>query len=78
MPAAGGTHPGRAALLPARASSSGRLAADLVAEDLRWAFPGLAEVELRPMAEQPPDSPPFGAPFLITALFRRPAQITTR
>jgi hypothetical protein len=30
-------------------------------EDLRWIFPDLAEVELRPMAEQPPDSPLFGA-----------------
>ena len=30
------------------------------------------------MAEQPQDSALFGVPFLLTALFRRPAQITTR
>jgi hypothetical protein len=30
-------------------------------------------VELRPMLEQPPDAPAFGVPFLLTALFRRPA-----
>ena len=47
-------------------------------EDLRWIFPDLAEVEMRPMAEQPQDSALFGVPFLLTALFRRPAQITTR
>ena len=29
---------------------------------LRWAFPGLAEVELRPMGKQLPDSPLFGVP----------------
>ena len=28
--------------------------------------------EMRPMAEQSPDSPRFGVPFLLTALFRRP------
>jgi hypothetical protein len=28
---------------------------------------------MRPMAEQPPHSPLFGVPFLLTALFRRPA-----
>jgi SAM-dependent methyltransferase len=38
-------------------------------EDLRWIFADLAEVELRPMTEQPPDSPLFGVPFLLTALF---------
>lgn len=42
-------------------------------EELRWIFSDLAEVELRPMREQPPDSPLFGVPFLLTALFRRPA-----
>ena len=36
-------------------------------EDLRWIFPDLAEVEMRPMAEQPQDSPLFGVPFLLTA-----------
>jgi hypothetical protein len=45
---------------------------------VRWTFPDLAEVELRRMAEQPPDSPLFGVPFLLTALFRRLARITTR
>jgi hypothetical protein len=30
------------------------------------------------MAEQPQDSALFGVPFLLTDLFRRPAQITTR
>ncbi len=39
---------------------------------LRWIFSDLAEQELRPMAEQPPGSPAFGVPFLLTALFRRP------
>jgi SAM-dependent methyltransferase len=41
-------------------------------EELRWIFPDLTEVEIRPMAEQAPDSPLFGVPFLLTALFRRP------
>jgi SAM-dependent methyltransferase len=35
-------------------------------------FSDLTEVEMRPMAEQSPDSPRFGVPFLLTALFRRP------
>jgi hypothetical protein len=39
--------------------------------ELRWIFADLAEVEIRPMAEQPPDSPLFSVPFLLTALFRR-------
>jgi hypothetical protein len=42
-------------------------------EELRWIFSDLTEVEMRPMAEQEPDSPLFGVPFLLTALFRRPA-----
>jgi SAM-dependent methyltransferase len=42
-------------------------------DELRWIFEQLAEVEMRPMAEQPPASPLFGVPFLLTALFRRPA-----
>jgi len=41
-------------------------------EELRWIFSDLTEIELRPMVEQPPDSPLFGAPFLLAALFRRP------
>jgi SAM-dependent methyltransferase len=41
-------------------------------EALRWIFSDLAEVEMRPMQEQPPSSPTFGVPFLLTALFRRP------
>ncbi|MGQ0839972.1 hypothetical protein [Actinokineospora sp.] len=42
-------------------------------DSLRWIFSGYTEVELRPMAEQPPDGPMFGVPFLLAALFRRPA-----
>ncbi|MEU8267415.1 hypothetical protein AB0B89_09620 [Sphaerisporangium sp. NPDC049002] len=40
---------------------------------LRWIFSDLAEVEVRRMEEHPPDAPLFGVPFLLTALFRRPA-----
>jgi len=40
--------------------------------ELRWIFSDLTEVEMRPMDEQPPGSPVFGVPFLLTALFRRP------
>jgi SAM-dependent methyltransferase len=42
-------------------------------EELRWVFSELTEVEMRPMAEQSEDSAAFGVPFLLTALFRRPA-----
>lgn len=42
-------------------------------DSLRWIFSGYTEVELRPMEEQPPDAPVFGVPFLLAALFRRPA-----
>ncbi len=38
--------------------------------DLRHVFSRLAEVEIRPMLPQPPDSAVFGVPFLLTALFR--------
>lgn len=41
-------------------------------ESLRWIFSDLAEVELRRMHDEPPESPSFGEPFLWTALFRRP------
>ena len=41
-------------------------------EALRWIFSDLTEVEMRRMHEQPPSSPVFGVPFLLTALFRRP------
>jgi SAM-dependent methyltransferase len=41
-------------------------------ETLRWIFADLAEVELRRMNDEPPDSPRFGEPFLLTALFQRP------
>jgi SAM-dependent methyltransferase len=41
------------------------------AEELRWIFADFTEVELRPMTEQADDSPLFGVPFLLTALFRR-------
>ncbi|MEV3988826.1 class I SAM-dependent methyltransferase [Streptomyces sp. NPDC049837] len=46
-------------------------------EALRWIFsdlggdPDLAEVELRRMRDEPPESACFGEPFLWTALFRR-------
>jgi SAM-dependent methyltransferase len=33
----------------------------------------LNEIEIRRMNEQSPDSPAFGEPFLLTALFQRPA-----
>ncbi len=42
------------------------------AEEVRWMFADLTEIELRPIREQPDDSPLFGVPFLLTALFRRP------
>ncbi|GHD71535.1 methyltransferase [Streptomyces mirabilis] len=40
-------------------------------ESLRWIFSDLAEVELRRMRDEPPESELFGEPFLWTALFRR-------
>ncbi|SEH01488.1 Methyltransferase domain-containing protein [Nonomuraea solani] len=40
-------------------------------EELRHLFCDYTEVELRPMEEQPPGAPLFGAAFLLTALFRR-------
>ncbi|MEV0598993.1 methyltransferase domain-containing protein [Streptomyces sp. NPDC050315] len=40
------------------------------AESLRRIFSDLAEVELRRMHDEPPESPRFGEPFLWTALFR--------
>ncbi|MFI2261459.1 class I SAM-dependent methyltransferase [Streptomyces tubercidicus] len=43
-------------------------------ESLRWIFSDLAEVELRRMHDEPPESPYFGEPFLWTALFRRDAR----
>ncbi|PWS43457.1 SAM-dependent methyltransferase [Streptomyces sp. ZEA17I] len=44
-------------------------------EELRRIFslPGLAEIELRRMRDETPDSPLFGEPFLWTALFRKEA-----
>jgi SAM-dependent methyltransferase len=41
-------------------------------DDLRRIFADLTEVEIRPMRDEPADSPHFGEPFLHTALFRRP------
>lgn len=38
---------------------------------LRRIFSDLTEVEIRLMDAQPPSSPVFGVPFLLTALFRR-------
>ena len=46
-------------------------------EALRWIFSDLTEVEMRPVAEQPPNSPLFGVPFLLTVLFRRPESDST-
>ncbi|MGI5502395.1 class I SAM-dependent methyltransferase [Lentzea sp. CA-135723] len=40
-------------------------------DELRWIFQDLAEVEVRRMTEEPPDSPRFGKDFLWTALFRK-------
>ncbi|MFE2130936.1 class I SAM-dependent methyltransferase [Streptomyces amritsarensis] len=42
-------------------------------ESLRWIFSDLAEVELRRMREEPPESALFGMRFLWTALFCRGA-----
>lgn len=42
-------------------------------DSLRWIFSDLAEVELRRMRQEPPDSALFGVTFLWTALFRREA-----
>jgi SAM-dependent methyltransferase len=44
-------------------------------ESLRWIFSDLAEVELRRMHDEPPESPLFGESFLWTALFRRVTQL---
>lgn len=41
------------------------------AEELRWIFADLTEVELRLMTDETDDSPVFGEPFLWTALFRK-------
>ncbi|MFC0435686.1 class I SAM-dependent methyltransferase [Kutzneria buriramensis] len=46
-------------------------------DSLRHIFADLAEVEIRPMREQPADSPQFGVPFLWTALFRRVTDTTS-
>jgi SAM-dependent methyltransferase len=42
-------------------------------ESLRWVFSDLAEIELRRMREEPPESAFFGETYLWTALFRRDA-----
>jgi SAM-dependent methyltransferase len=39
---------------------------------LRSIFRDFEEMQVRPMRELPPESPAFGASFLLTALFRRP------
>ncbi|MFD0278787.1 class I SAM-dependent methyltransferase [Kitasatospora sp. NPDC127111] len=41
-------------------------------DELRHLFSDFTEVELRPMEPQPAESPLFGIPVLLTALFRRP------
>lgn len=41
-------------------------------DELRWIFSDYAEVEVRPMTEQPRDAPLFGASFLLAALFQKP------
>ncbi|WP_210244040.1 class I SAM-dependent methyltransferase [Arthrobacter yangruifuii] len=40
--------------------------------DLRWLFEGFEELEIRPMIPQGNESPLFGEPFLLTAVFRKP------
>jgi SAM-dependent methyltransferase len=40
-------------------------------ESLRWIFSDFGEVELRVMEERGADSPHFGVPFLLAALFER-------
>ncbi|MCC3275299.1 class I SAM-dependent methyltransferase [Arthrobacter sp. zg-Y20] len=40
--------------------------------DLRWIFEDFEEIAIRPMIPQGKDSPLFGEPFLLTALFRKP------
>lgn len=42
-------------------------------DELRHLFAELTEIEIRPMADQGEDSATYGVPFLLTALFRRPA-----
>lgn len=42
-------------------------------EALEWIFDDLEPVEIRPMRAQAEDADVFGEPFLLTALFRRPA-----
>jgi len=44
------------------------------ADELRWIFGDLEEVELRRMHDEPVESPCFGEDFLWTALFRRPSE----
>ncbi|MFF5497609.1 class I SAM-dependent methyltransferase [Streptomyces aquilus] len=46
-------------------------------DSLRWIFSDLAEVELRRMRQEPPDSALFGMRLLWTALFRREAAADT-
>ncbi len=43
------------------------------ADSLRWIFSDLTECELRPMRDEPAESPYFGEGFLWAALFRRGA-----
>ncbi|MCG6493065.1 class I SAM-dependent methyltransferase [Kitasatospora sp. A2-31] len=43
-------------------------------DELRHLFSDFTEIEIRPMEPQPADSPLFGIPVLLTALFRRPAE----
>jgi SAM-dependent methyltransferase len=42
-------------------------------DELRWIFSDYTEVEMRHMEEQSPNASVFGVPFLLVALFRRPA-----
>ncbi|MFE2725686.1 class I SAM-dependent methyltransferase [Kitasatospora sp. NPDC059327] len=41
-------------------------------DELRHVFSDFTEIEIRPMEPQGPDSPLFGIPVPLTALFRRP------
>ncbi|MGV9263508.1 class I SAM-dependent methyltransferase [Kitasatospora sp. NPDC003701] len=43
-------------------------------DELRYLFSEFTEIEIRPMEPQGADSPLFGIPVLLSALFRRPAR----
>ncbi|MEU9076500.1 class I SAM-dependent methyltransferase [Kitasatospora sp. NPDC004745] len=47
------------------------------ADELRALFADFTAVEVRPMAAQEADSPLFGIPVLLTALFQRPTSLSS-